>query len=166
MSEFVFYYKNQYGDYTFTYFYTQRGLVFTTFQDSFYSAFFKFFAKKNVIFQSKNDYAVTQKLTAYFQSGTNIKDVVIDWDFINPKPLLRQVMETLQSQTDMISYAELAQKINSPDAVRAVGTAVGKNPLEVIIPCHRVIKSNGHLGKYRDGAIIKEKLIELEKRII
>jgi methylated-DNA-[protein]-cysteine S-methyltransferase len=65
---------------------------------------------------------------------------------------------------ETISYAELANKIGSPQAVRAVGTANGKNPLPIVIPCHRVIASNGSLRGYAGGIHIKEALLALERR--
>lgn len=62
-----------------------------------------------------------------------------------------------------ISYKEIAQKINKPKAYRAVGMANNKNPLPIIIPCHRVIGSNGKLIGYAGGLKLKNYLLELEK---
>lgn len=61
------------------------------------------------------------------------------------------------------SYKEIAQKINKPKAYRAVGMANNKNPLPTIIPCHRVIGSNGKLIGYAGGLKLKNYLLELEK---
>ena len=61
------------------------------------------------------------------------------------------------------SYKEIAQKINTPKAYRAVGMANNKNPLPIIIPCHRVIGSNGKLIGYAGGLKLKNYLLELEK---
>jgi methylated-DNA-[protein]-cysteine S-methyltransferase len=61
------------------------------------------------------------------------------------------------------SYKEIAQKINKPKAYRAVGMANNKNPLPIIIPCHRVIGSNGKLIGYAGGLKLKNYLLELEK---
>ncbi len=61
------------------------------------------------------------------------------------------------------SYKEIALKIKSANASRAVGTANGKNPLCLIIPCHRVITSSGELGGYSGGIKIKKHLLQLEK---
>lgn len=61
-----------------------------------------------------------------------------------------------------ISYAELARKIRNEKAVRAVGTANGRNPLSIIVPCHRVIASDGSLGGYAGGLENKSKLLALE----
>ncbi|HZR67322.1 MAG TPA: methylated-DNA--[protein]-cysteine S-methyltransferase [Terriglobales bacterium] len=65
---------------------------------------------------------------------------------------------------ETISYGELARRIGNPNASRAVGLANGSNPIPVIIPCHRVIGSNGKLTGYGGGLPIKEKLLALEKR--
>jgi methylated-DNA-[protein]-cysteine S-methyltransferase len=65
---------------------------------------------------------------------------------------------------ETISYGELARRIGNPNASRAVGLANGSNPIPIIIPCHRVIGSNGRLTGYGGGLPIKEKLLALEKR--
>ena len=65
---------------------------------------------------------------------------------------------------ETISYGELAQRIKNPNASRAVGLANGANPIPIIIPCHRVIGSNGKLTGYGGGLPIKEKLLALEQR--
>jgi methylated-DNA-[protein]-cysteine S-methyltransferase len=65
---------------------------------------------------------------------------------------------------ETISYGELARRIGNPNARRAVGLANGSNPIPIIIPCHRVIGSNGKLTGYGGGLPIKEKLLALEKR--
>jgi methylated-DNA-[protein]-cysteine S-methyltransferase len=64
-----------------------------------------------------------------------------------------------------ISYAQLAKKAGSPAAFRAAGTACGNNLIAPIIPCHRIIKSDGTLGSYGYGVAIKEKLLRLEGAI-
>lgn len=63
-----------------------------------------------------------------------------------------------------ISYAELAHRIGRPSAIRAVGTANGANPVPVIVPCHRVIGSNGTLTGYGGGIERKQWLLALEGR--
>jgi methylated-DNA-[protein]-cysteine S-methyltransferase len=61
-----------------------------------------------------------------------------------------------------ISYAQLAQAVDNPKACRAVGSANGKNPIAIIIPCHRVINAGGKLGGYALGPDIKKQLLDLE----
>ena len=60
------------------------------------------------------------------------------------------------------SYKKIAVEINRPNASRAVGTANGKNPICIIIPCHRVIASDGTLGGYSGGLEVKRQLLEME----
>ena len=60
------------------------------------------------------------------------------------------------------TYRDIAAEINNPGAVRAVGTAIGKNPAAYIIPCHRVINSSGETGNYRWGKQRKSKILEWE----
>lgn len=73
----------------------------------------------------------------------------------------KQLQEIPYGRT--ISYAQLAKAIRNPKACRAVGSANGKNPIAIIIPCHRVIAANGGLGGYSSGLDIKIQLLALEK---
>ena len=63
------------------------------------------------------------------------------------------------------SYKQVAQKVDSPKAYRAVGMANNKNPISILIPCHRVIGANGKLVGYGGGLEIKEYLLKLEQQI-
>ncbi|WP_175265269.1 methylated-DNA--[protein]-cysteine S-methyltransferase, partial [Lacticaseibacillus nasuensis] len=60
------------------------------------------------------------------------------------------------------TYGQLATAIGRPTAVRAVATAVGKNPAMVVVPCHRVIRSDGQIGQFRGGVAMKRALLVLE----
>lgn len=62
-----------------------------------------------------------------------------------------------------ISYKQLAKKVGNPNAIRAVGTALGRNRICIIIPCHRILSSDGSLGGYAAGLTAKKKLLDLEK---
>ncbi len=62
-----------------------------------------------------------------------------------------------------ISYGELARRINKPAAVRAVGAANGRNPLPIVVPCHRVIGRDGSLTGFSGGLSTKEFLLKLER---
>ena len=64
-----------------------------------------------------------------------------------------------------ISYSELAKRIENDKAVRAVGSANGKNPISLIVPCHRVIAANGSLGGYAGGLATKQILLQIESHI-
>ncbi|MGJ8681459.1 methylated-DNA--[protein]-cysteine S-methyltransferase [Paraglaciecola sp.] len=74
-----------------------------------------------------------------------------------------QLMQIPYGETS--SYANIAKRINNPKAVRAVGTANGRNPIAIIVPCHRVIGSNGSLTGYAWGTQLKQQLLELEKQV-
>lgn len=76
-----------------------------------------------------------------------------------------KVWETLCSigYGETVSYAEEARLMGHPDAVRAVGTANGANPVSVIVPCHRVIASDGGMGGYGGGIAVKRFLLDLER---
>lgn len=65
----------------------------------------------------------------------------------------------------LCSYGQIAVAIHQPKSSRAVGTAIGSNPIAYIIPCHRVVKSTGDYGQYRWGKELKTKMILAEKKI-
>jgi AraC family transcriptional regulator of adaptative response/methylated-DNA-[protein]-cysteine methyltransferase len=62
----------------------------------------------------------------------------------------------------LTTYARLAGSLNNPNACRAVGTAVGDNPVAFLIPCHRVIRSTGEIGQYHWGSLRKNAMIGWE----
>ncbi|OUW79028.1 MAG: hypothetical protein CBD77_03395 [bacterium TMED217] len=74
--------------------------------------------------------------------------------------VLKEVSKIPYGETS--SYKNIAENLQNPKAYRAVANANAINPIPIIIPCHRVILSNGHLGKYGGGKIIKKKLIQKE----
>jgi len=61
-----------------------------------------------------------------------------------------------------VSYAELAKRVKKPKAMRAVGSAMGANPIPILVPCHRVLASNGTLGGFGGGLPLKKKLLKAE----
>jgi len=79
----------------------------------------------------------------------------------------REVWRKLQEipYGETISYGELAKRVGNPKASRAVGSANGKNPIPIVIPCHRVIAGNGTLGGFGGGLTVKQQLLALEKPI-
>lgn len=67
---------------------------------------------------------------------------------------------------ETLSYGQLAQRIGNPNAVRAVGAANGRNPISIVVPCHRVIGANGTLTGYAGGLARKEALLRLESNAV
>jgi methylated-DNA-[protein]-cysteine S-methyltransferase len=106
---------------------------------------------------------VVRQLKAYFAGELENFDLSL-----SPRgtPFQQKVWSELQKipYGKTISYGELARRIGNPKASRAVGLANGSNPISIVIPCHRVIGSNGKLTGYGGGLPIKEKLLALEKR--
>ena len=79
------------------------------------------------------------------------------------KSVWKALLEIPYGQTS--SYKQIANLIGNPKAVRAVGTACGNNPFLIIIPCHRIVKSDGSLGGFAYGSEVKKKLLKLEGNI-
>jgi methylated-DNA-[protein]-cysteine S-methyltransferase len=88
---------------------------------------------------------------------------------LNPQgtPFQKGVWETLRTipYGETISYAQEAERFGNPKAVRAVASANGRNPIAILIPCHRVIASGGGIGGYSGGIAKKEFLLKLEKKV-
>jgi len=104
---------------------------------------------------------VKQQLAAYFKGRLRKFDLVLA-----PKGTLFQqkVWNALKEipYGQLATYQEIARRIGNPKAVRAVGGANGKNPIPIVVPCHRVIGSDGSLTGFGGGLEIKRRLIELE----
>jgi methylated-DNA-[protein]-cysteine S-methyltransferase len=106
---------------------------------------------------------VCRQLTEYFagkRKTFNLPLAPAGTDF--QKQVWNQLRQIPYGQT--LGYAQLARQINHPKAWRAVGSANGKNPLAILIPCHRIVRSNGDLGGYAYGQHIKKQLLDLELR--
>ena len=102
------------------------------------------------------------RLRMYFASGkASFPDKL---DLTGVTPFQQEVLEKarLIPYGETRSYGWLAGQVGRPRAARAAGQALGKNPLPVIIPCHRVLASGGRLGGYRGGAEMKRYLLSLE----
>jgi methylated-DNA-[protein]-cysteine S-methyltransferase len=105
---------------------------------------------------------VARQLDDYFAHRRHAFDLQVDLRLASG--FRRTVLEHL-SDVDYghtVSYAELAAEVGNPRAVRAVGTACANNPVPVVIPCHRVVRSDGTPGEYVGGAEIKRTLLNLE----
>jgi O-6-methylguanine DNA methyltransferase len=79
---------------------------------------------------------------------------------------LRVLEETLKIPLGKVrTYSWIARRLHSPQAMRAVGSALRKNPYPLLIPCHRVVRAEGDIGGYSSGKAVKKKLLEFEKRL-
>jgi methylated-DNA-[protein]-cysteine S-methyltransferase len=104
---------------------------------------------------------VRSQLNQYFKGNRQSFDLKVELNmstfFVNT---LKEVKKIPYGFTR--SYKEIANNIKSPKGHRAVANANARNPIPIIIPCHRVIKSNGEFGEYGGGSVLKKKLLEFE----
>lgn len=102
------------------------------------------------------------QLDEYFSGERRVFDLPLDPG--PTTPFRGRVLEELTRvpHGSTISYSELAERAGHPGAARAVGTACAANPLPIIIPCHRVVRSDGSPGQYLGGTRVKEFLLHLE----
>ncbi|MDP9399610.1 MAG: methylated-DNA--[protein]-cysteine S-methyltransferase [Actinomycetota bacterium] len=110
--------------------------------------------------------AVTQarrQLDEYFAGWRRGFAVQLDWRLVEGfrRDVLRATARIPYGCT--ASYREVATRAGSPAAVRAAGTALAANPLPIVVPCHRVLRTGGALGAYRGGPEAKARLLELER---
>ena len=106
---------------------------------------------------------VLDQLDAYFNG--NLKTFDLDLDIQGTefqKSVWQELLKIPYGET--IHYGEMAERIGNPNACRAVGMANGKNPISIIIPCHRVIGKDGSLTGFGGGMDVKKKLLELEQK--
>ena len=102
------------------------------------------------------------QLERYFRGETDVLDSIpVELNGTSFQQTVWKALRRIPCGTT-ISYAELAKRIGEPGAVRAVGTANGANPVAVVVPCHRVIGSNGKLTGYGGGLDRKQWLLEHE----
>ena len=102
------------------------------------------------------------ELREYFGGQRAQFDVPLDWSRM--APFQRAVLEATATVPfgHVDTYAGIARKIGKPGATRAVGNALGRNPIPVIVPCHRVIRSDATIGGYTGGLGIKHRLLAIE----
>lgn len=103
-----------------------------------------------------------KQLGEYFAGRRREFDLPLDWRFSSGfrREAQRALLGIPYGQTR--SYVQVARSAGRPTAVRAVGTACATNPLPIVVPCHRVLRSDGSLGGYRGGPEAKRWLLELE----
>jgi methylated-DNA-[protein]-cysteine S-methyltransferase len=109
---------------------------------------------------------VRRELDEYFAGRRTSFDVPVDWAELAgfTRGVLRATAEIGFGETG--TYAGVAAEAGSPRAVRAAGNALGANPMPVIVPCHRVLRTGGALGGYTGGVERKEFLLRLEGALV
>ena len=103
-------------------------------------------------------------LSAYLEGDTAALDLPVDLGFVHA-PFRRAVLETLHDTVrrgEVVTYGKLAERSGNPRAFRAAATACARNPVPIVVPCHRVLPSTGGIGNYGGGPARKKVLLELE----
>jgi methylated-DNA-[protein]-cysteine S-methyltransferase len=105
-----------------------------------------------------------RELDEYFSGRRREFDLEIDWRLTKPG-FYREVLRTATRKLPFgvtASYGEVAAWAGNPRAYRAAGSALGHNPIPIVVPCHRVLRAGGELGQYGGGPEMKEWLLRLE----
>jgi methylated-DNA-[protein]-cysteine S-methyltransferase len=106
---------------------------------------------------------VRRQLDAYFAGERAAFDLALDWSLVRT-PFQRRVLEATAAVPygASVTYTEVATSAGNPKAVRAAGSALGANPLCIVVPCHRVLRAGGGLGGYAGGLDAKRWLLARE----
>lgn len=144
-----------------TIFYSQQGIQFVTLADKPLAAYQAWFGTADFLLVTEQQYA--DVVTAYLKRQS-LPDFQVDYQH-NGTPLQRQIWDYLQQLPtgQWLTYQRLAIALGQPKAVRAVASAVAKNPILVFGACHRIVRSDGTIGQYRDGQNWKQRLQGFEQ---
>lgn len=102
-------------------------------------------------------------ISDYLEGDATVLDLPVDLRLTHA-PFRRVVLERLREvpRGETVTYGELAARSGNPRAARAVGSACARNPVPIVVPCHRVLPGSGRLGNYAGGPERKQALLELE----
>jgi methylated-DNA-[protein]-cysteine S-methyltransferase len=109
---------------------------------------------------------VARQLEEYFAGQRRTFDVPTDLRSVTPfqRRVLLAAVRVPAGQ--VVSYGDIARSVGRPGGSRAVGQALGRNPIPIVIPCHRVVAAGGRLGGYSGGLAIKKRLLRLEGALV
>jgi methylated-DNA-[protein]-cysteine S-methyltransferase len=105
---------------------------------------------------------VAGQLNEYFNGERDQFEVPLDFSGVTPFTKAVLVATNKVPFGHLSTYRQIAESIGQPTAMRAVGNALGRNPIPVIVPCHRIVRSDSKMGGYTGGPHIKERLLKLE----
>jgi len=104
-----------------------------------------------------------RELDEYFEGRRDRFELALDWRLSHPGFYRRVLRATARVPFgEVITYRDAAERAGNPRAYRAAGTALGSNPIPIVVPCHRVLLSSGEIGSYGGGPEMKRFLLELE----
>jgi methylated-DNA-[protein]-cysteine S-methyltransferase len=146
---------------------TPRGLVRLAFELEHHDAVLESLAETvspRVLRSGRRTDDVARQLDEYFAGDRRAFDIPVDLQLVRGfrRAVTERLLEVGYGST--VSYAALAARADNPKAVRAVGSACSHNPIPLVVPCHRVVRSDGSTGQYRGGAEAKVALLALESQ--
>jgi methylated-DNA-[protein]-cysteine S-methyltransferase len=104
-----------------------------------------------------------RELEEYFAGRRTRFELALDWRLTRSGFMRRVLRATARvPYGDTSTYAEVAERAGNPRAYRAAGSALGSNPIPIVVPCHRILRSGGDIGQYGGGPEMKEYLLRLE----
>lgn len=147
---------------------TDKGLTNLLFHQPIWGRFFEELKKKKDVelVKSEAKFAGLKKQLNQYLSGKKVR-FSEKLDLSSGTPFQQRVWKKMLKVPfgKTISYKKLASLVGNPEKARAVGNACATNPVSIIVPCHRIIKSDGGLGGYGGGIELKKRLLKLEKSI-
>jgi methylated-DNA-[protein]-cysteine S-methyltransferase len=148
---------------------TPRGLVTVAFEGEDRDVLFERLARElspRVLEATAPTDEARRELEGYFAGERKRFDVKVDRALIGP--FARKVLQATSrvGYGQLATYGEIANRIDRPNAARAVGSALGSNPIPIVIPCHRIVGANGRLTGYAGGLPRKESLLRLEGSLL
>lgn len=148
---------------------TPRGLVTIAFEGEDRDVLFDRLARElspRVVEATSPTDEARRELEGYFAGERHRFDVKVDRALIGP--FARKVLQATSKvgYGQLATYGEIASRIDRPKAARAVGSALGSNPIPIVIPCHRIVGANGRLTGYAGGLHRKETLLRLEGSLL
>lgn len=144
---------------------TAEGLVRVAFEAEDHDAVLDGLARQigvRVLSSGRRTDDVARQMDEYFAGTRRRFDVGVDLRLVSGfrRDVIAHLPDIAYGTTE--SYADVARAAGRPSAVRAVGTACGHNPVPIVVPCHRVVRSDGSIGGYLGGPAAKRTLLELE----
>src|SRR5947207_3292829 len=144
---------------------TRRGVVYVAFDSEDRETLLAAFARRlspRILSSAKSTDLARRELTEYFRGARQTFDLPLDRRLMTP--FARQVLSATARVGfgEVSTYGQIAKRIGRPSASRAVGAALGSNPIPIVVPCHRIVGVGGRLTGYAGGLDRKELLLEFE----
>ncbi|WP_057803771.1 methylated-DNA--[protein]-cysteine S-methyltransferase [Pediococcus stilesii] len=141
---------------------TKKGLLFVGAPNHDLDEIQQFYPEAELVQNQSINQKAIQEITEYLNGERKEFDIPIDIQM--GTELQRKVWLAIGGipRGTTINYSKLAKKVGQERAIRAVATAVARNPLMIVLPCHRVVRKDGSIGQYRGGSEMKKDLLKLE----